>query len=104
MSATASEGSCQSGPSYLSSSSQSATTPSHGLIEAPSNFRSWYVHPQKCNRDPNAQQLARWVGIEVVSLVIEILILALATYIILMLQMPMKAKFKGIFAFLTRLP
>jgi phage shock protein PspC (stress-responsive transcriptional regulator) len=48
--------------------------------------------------------LGRWVGIEVVSLTIEIFILGLATYIILMLQMPMKAKSKGIFAFMTRLP
>ena len=52
----------------------------------------------------NDAQLARWVGIEVVSLVIEVLILGLATYIILMLQMSMRSKCKVIFAFMTRLP
>jgi hypothetical protein len=48
--------------------------------------------------------LERWVAIEVISLVIEIFVLALATYIILGLQMPLTKKFKGIFAFMTRLP
>jgi len=56
------------------------------------------------NTDQCSNLFNRWLGIEIVGLLIEGLILALATYIIFNLQMPLKTKFRALIAFMTRLP